>query len=96
MLAKGTNKKVTSFYATLFASKMLLYTCKVSPLNISSQYLLVCTTGEIRVQNGSTSFTGRVEVCYNDAWGTVCDDFFNDVDASVACRQLGYSGEQCV
>eukprot|EP00731_Ephydatia_muelleri_P028193 Em0019g1066a len=61
------------------------------PVGFKTATSSVCVTGQIRVQDGSTSFNGRVEVCYNDVWGTVCDDLFNDVDASVACRQLGYS-----
>jgi len=39
---------------------------------------------------GGTSNRGRLEVYYNGIWGTVCDDYFTDVDARVACNTLGF------
>ncbi len=45
---------------------------------------LVTTTGN------SLSPSGRLELFYDDQWGTVCDDNFSPNDARVACRQLGY------
>ena len=47
--------------------------------------------GSIRLAGGSTFYEGRVEVCKDMIWGTVCDDFWTDTDAVVACRQLGIS-----
>ena len=48
-----------------------------------------CTQGAIRLQGGTTT-QGRVEICNNNVWGTVCDDLWGNVDAQVACRQLGF------
>jgi deleted-in-malignant-brain-tumors protein 1 len=49
---------------------------------------IICTQGGIRLQDGDTTTEGRVEVCNNNAWGTVCDDSWDDVDAAIACKQL--------
>ena len=50
-----------------------------------------CTNGDLRLSGSTTSRQGRVEMCYERQWGTVCDDSWGTNDAKVACRQLGFS-----
>ena len=48
-----------------------------------------CTHGTLRLIGGSNQLEGRVEMCINNAWGTVCDKQFSSQDAEVVCRQIG-------
>ena len=56
-------------------------------------YILIepCTTGDIRLYGG-TYYYGAVQVCIGGVWGSICrDSFWDNNDASVVCKQLGFS-----
>ena len=50
-----------------------------------------CSDGELRLSGAALTNQGRLEVCVNGAWGSVCDSqgVFTTDEAKVACRQLG-------
>ena len=56
---------------------------------ISILFHVVCTHGEIQLVGGFNEYEGRVEICINKQWGTVCDDSWGTSDAQVICFQLG-------
>ena len=70
---------------------------------ITYQYCILgvcspCTHGDMRLVDGSVPSEGRVEVCVDGQWGTVCSSLWwnynswTKANSDVACRQLGYYG----
>lgn len=55
----------------------------------------VCSEGNVRLFGGSDSLSGRVEICRQNEWGTVCatERLWGVESATVVCRQLDYSTE---
>ena len=55
--------------------------------------IAACNNTAIRLVGGRNDMEGRVEVCFQRQWGTVCNNSWNTKDAVVACRQLGLTSE---
>ena len=52
-----------------------------------------CSDGDVRLMGGANSLEGRVEICQSNVYSTVCDDFWDELEATVVCAQLGYTGD---
>ena len=57
-----------------------------------------CEDGDVKLVGGNTQYEGRVEVCINQVWGTVCSSgyyyywwlWYYNYNSNVICRQLGH------
>lgn len=58
---------------------------------VKSIYICACQAGfEVHLVGGGSRYEGRVEIVRNGMQGTVCDDDWDDNDATVVCRMLGF------
>ena len=49
----------------------------------------LCKDGELRLHTTSAASGGRLDICYDGIWGSVCNEMWTATDARVACNQLG-------
>ncbi|KAH3863004.1 deleted in malignant brain tumors 1 protein-like [Dreissena polymorpha] len=50
---------------------------------------LSCERTQLRLQDGDTSHSGRVEMFIKGDWHSICDTGFDDSEAQVVCNMLG-------
>lgn len=54
----------------------------------------MCVNSLVRLVDGGSPWTGRLEVFHAGQWGTVCSSGFTSEDANVTCAGLGYAGTE--
>ena len=74
-------------------SQQVLLLCVIIEKNFSVSIVAACDNNDIRLVEGRNDLEGRVELCFQGQWGTVCNTHWDDSDAVVACRQLGLDTE---
>ena len=55
-----------------------------------------CNDTEVQLVGSQSPYDGRLEICIDGLWRTVCDDNWDKRDAAVVCRQLGYNGSEFI
>ena len=57
-------------------------------------FVAECNETDVKLVDGVSTEDGRVVICFNGLWGSVCHNNWDDHDAEVVCKQLGYNGSK--
>ena len=52
--------------------------------------LKIGTNGGVHLRGGGVPNEGTVEYCINGTWKAICDNFWDNKNSFVVCRQLGF------
>ena len=85
-------EKLESYATVGFASAVFLIATATLLPTLSPDR--ECNETDLCLVRGKTPDDGRVEICLDGGWGSVCYDKWDIRDAEVVCRQLGYNGRE--
>ncbi|XP_054470214.1 scavenger receptor cysteine-rich type 1 protein M130-like [Anoplopoma fimbria] len=84
---ESSQRSVWRLYSSCVHSGSTLRECSTSG---SSSFILDLTCSDsVRMVDGTSLCSGRLEVKSNQRWSSVCEDDFDQQDAEVVCRELG-------
>ncbi|XP_074497108.1 scavenger receptor cysteine-rich type 1 protein M130-like isoform X2 [Sebastes fasciatus] len=83
------DKRTWRISSTCLQSKSAVRECILTDSDTSSSNLEIKCSESVRLVNGKSLCSGRLEVKSNQSWSSVCEDDFDLQDAEVVCRVLG-------
>ena len=85
------NDAAIACFNSMLITNMLIFMSCITEYEV--QYAN-CTNGEMRLSGGSSSMSGRTEICYDNVWFGICAGrHSNPYDLNTICRVLGYSNQ---
>ena len=82
----------TKTFLQLLLSSVQVSKAQIMVANVTTNVVADCEEGEVRLEDGTHESNGRVEICQNGIWGSVCSDTMWGVeDACIVCRQLQFT-----
>ncbi|XP_050921552.1 scavenger receptor cysteine-rich type 1 protein M130 isoform X2 [Lates calcarifer] len=88
-IRESTKQSVWWIDSSCVQSKRILRDCVTIMNRLSASVLEITCSESVRLVNGVSRCSGRLEVKSNQSWSSVCEDDFDLQDAEVVCRELG-------